>query len=1047
MEEVEDEDKVIDDFDLGDCDSDVEEDGIKALPVAGASSNEESPGRMRTFESTDDYWGADTASDGRSDPFREVARAGFGNMVNLEGSLRKHKQRKLSRIARTNSFAAGGTPQRQKIMVPRSNTMTSPQKAKSLGPLPKTLSVSSMNPKMRYMQGNDLDDSTVMSDGEISIFNSTGSIPDNRASHRGSVLSNEDSEGEIIAKSMSLEAKRGRSLSQNRQNSLQYKILKTSTMSLTKVRKTKVVTKAKNCTVDFTLTYHSVWLLLVLWRLFIDDVRVAAFTAEADQTIFALTWIMFALFWTEIFVASILVPNYYGSANFWLDTLAATSTLPFEALGTSRGAKVYTILRSFRAASMALKASQYIRETFDTIKAKMHKKTLAHGVWGQESADSANKQQGEWGKFTNSFQTAKLGLSPTLRARRRSVTNATGEDLILRQSDALNDQSKSSIIGERLVHITKVKTLLVLYAMFFAVGVFGSLVPYDAEFVGLNMLDKSLEKDDGVSNRDFVETLGREFVKSIEKSIGTGLEVVRQRKVLSLKVHNLTIIDKGLGEGSALRANDYVNVSTNADRSILVLSVRETNTALATNSAVMSVIILIGCLLWDQMFLRDYKRYIVDPIYNIIGALGRLASDPRLAVEMASQNVVIDEEHPTEIEMIGNAIAKFGRLLHVGFGEAGVEIISRNLRRGVFDPVAKGRKVNAIFGFCDIRNFTDLCEVLRQDTMQFTNMIAEIVHEECHNRNGDVNKNIGDAFLVVWKVKALRGESKGVTRQNSTDTGYEKKVVKRERRPSLYVHHLTKEKNIVDQALLSFASIREALECNEDIQNYAENPVLQERLPKFRIRLGYGMHVGWAIEGAIGSRHKVDASYLSPHVNISARLEAATKQYGVSLLLSEAFYSELTPTMQEECRGLDRVTLKGSAVPMSLYTYDPDSRHSSLSVDVKHIFSDESSGTAAAEEGESKDVMHNITKVRCQSLADSKNQYQNYSSKRLWTSVFTAYRAGFWGKCQEVLAIYRLRHPDDSPSKVMWSYMKEREFVPPKELRAGEYFFKPLTSK
>ena len=147
-------------------------------------------------------------------------------------------------------------------------------------------------------------------------------------------------------------------------------------MSLTKVRKTKVVTKAKNCTVDFTLTYHSVWLLLVLWRLFIDDVRVAAFTAEADQTIFALTWIMFALFWTEIFVASILVPNYYGSANFWLDTLAATSTLPFEALGTSRGAKVYTILRSFRAASMALKASQYIRETFDTIKAKMHKKTL-----------------------------------------------------------------------------------------------------------------------------------------------------------------------------------------------------------------------------------------------------------------------------------------------------------------------------------------------------------------------------------------------------------------------------------------------------------------------------------------------------------------------------------------------------------------------------------------------------------------------------------------------------------------------------------------------
>ena len=44
------------------------------------------------------------------------------------------------------------------------------------------------------------------------------------------------------------------------------------------------------------------------------------------------------------------------------------------------------------------------------------------------------------------------------------------------------------------------------------------------------------------------------------------------------------------------------------------------------------------------------------------------------------------------------------------------------------------------------------------------------------------------------------------------------------------------------------------------------------------VRLGWGLHAGWAIEGAIGSDHKIDASYLSPHVNISARLEGATKQ-------------------------------------------------------------------------------------------------------------------------------------------------------------------------
>jgi hypothetical protein len=34
------------------------------------------------------------------------------------------------------------------------------------------------------------------------------------------------------------------------------------------------------------------------------------------------------------------------------------------------------------------------------------------------------------------------------------------------------------------------------------------------------------------------------------------------------------------------------------------------------------------------------------------------------------------------------------------------------------------KKVVAIFGFCDIRNFTDATEVLQEDVMQFVNTIA-----------------------------------------------------------------------------------------------------------------------------------------------------------------------------------------------------------------------------------------------------------------------------------------------------------------------------------
>ena len=39
-----------------------------------------------------------------------------------------------------------------------------------------------------------------------------------------------------------------------------------------------------------------------------------------------------------------------------------------------------------------------------------------------------------------------------------------------------------------------------------------------------------------------------------------------------------------------------------------------------------------------------------------------------------------------------------------------------------------GKKILAIFGFCDIRNFTDATEVLQEDVMVFVNEIAEIVH-------------------------------------------------------------------------------------------------------------------------------------------------------------------------------------------------------------------------------------------------------------------------------------------------------------------------------
>ncbi len=82
-----------------------------------------------------------------------------------------------------------------------------------------------------------------------------------------------------------------------------------------------------------------------------------------------------------------------------------------------------------------------------------------------------------------------------------------------------------------------------------------------------------------------------------------------------------------------------------------------------------------------------------------------------------------------ETVLIQNSIVKIGMLLVLGFGEAGSEIIAKNMAKGGdVDPMIPGRKMCAIFGFCDIRQFAVITEVLKRDVMIFVNEIAEIVH-------------------------------------------------------------------------------------------------------------------------------------------------------------------------------------------------------------------------------------------------------------------------------------------------------------------------------
>jgi class 3 adenylate cyclase len=127
-------------------------------------------------------------------------------------------------------------------------------------------------------------------------------------------------------------------------------------------------------------------------------------------------------------------------------------------------------------------------------------------------------------------------------------------------------------------------------------------------------------------------------------------------------------------------------------------------------------------------------------------------------------------------------------------------------------------------------------------------------------------------------------------------------------------------------SVVSFVLLIAELKKSRKMVKYNTHKGLIERMGVgYEVKLGLGLHMGYAIEGAIGSYYKIDASYLSPHVNMSARLEGATKAFGIPLLISGDLEKQLTRRTREYCRQVDYVTMSGNDEPLKLFTIDLDS--------------------------------------------------------------------------------------------------------------------------
>eukprot|EP01136_Pigoraptor_vietnamica_P007889 Opistho-1_new@42546 len=533
------------------------------------------------------------------------------------------------------------------------------------------------------------------------------------------------------------------------------------------------------------------------------------------------------------------------------------------------------------------------------------------------------------------------------------------------------------------------------------------------------------------------------------------------------------------------RESEYLKLVSANGLGLAYYSIRSSVKFQAVLSIILTISLIVLLVVGNALFQRDLNTLVIGPISKMTSIITGLATNPLMNV--ATYGTQAENQYETGLLM--TMISKLGYLLQIAFGTAGAKIISENMSTdGDLHPMVPGRKMSAIFGFCDIRTFTDVTEHLKEDVMLFVNQIADVVHSAVCRNSGSPNKNIGDAFLLVWKpaevdpradgtrppsgnqpgrntqsTSAATTTPKGRTPRGSTakepgagvtvstDDGNDPVAMivvsedvdgssndhngvtlpgqvaggvgdglavsngGAERSPSSHdIAAVQKhsdnslaghEQSVALLAQLSVGTLKSFLEVQEGLVSSdvlcGMVARLQKVMPNYRLKMGFGFHVGWAIEGPIGSNYKVDASYLSPHVNITARLESATKQYGVDNLFSGQFYS----VVPSEYRGLflkiDIVNLKGSRAAVFLYTLNPRF----LTATGKDHFTTE------------------ILTLKSDAVAETKAHYE---------AAIGHYIDGRWRQAREMLSKY------DTPTdylrvaaRVLLDFMKETDYVPP----------------
>lgn len=180
------------------------------------------------------------------------------------------------------------------------------------------------------------------------------------------------------------------------------------------------------------------------------------------------------------------------------------------------------------------------------------------------------------------------------------------------------------------------------------------------------------------------------------------------------------------------------------------------------------------------------------------------------------------------------------------------------------------REITALF--TDVENFTAKTEKADpSDVMIHTSRYFATLSEAIMSHNGTVDKFIGDAVMAFWNAPADD--------------------------PEHVVH--------------ACSAVLDCLRRNADLNRHFE----EERWPPYVTR--FGLHMGEAVVGNVGSIDRMNYTALGATINLAARLEGLNKNYGTQVLVSESVKARAGAAFV--FRSVDRISPKGFAEAFNVY--------------------------------------------------------------------------------------------------------------------------------